>query len=366
METFPVFRPRILRAYISREFLKILTISLAAFLSIFLIVDFFERIDRLFSAGLGLSGFVIYLLLRAPFALSQVLSPAVLLAAMLTFGILSRTYETMAIRTSGLDILQLTRPVLLLAGLTAVAGLALNLYAVPWSQARLNTFWDTKVQKKPPRSLMALEHFWYKGDRAIYNIVLFKKDTQTLEGVRIYLFDPHFHLSQVVTAKQAQWQNGRWRLFQGTIQTFQEGKPKDWENFAEREFDLTEKPQDFSFLEKKISEMDVAELSRYVNRLERDGYKSTAYQVEIQSRFSLAVTPLILALLGTGLALNREKVYLPALAAVGLGMMFLYWLIFGLSVSMGQAGRWPIVLAVWGPHGLAGALSGVLLSRASR
>jgi lipopolysaccharide export system permease protein len=366
MEAFPVLRARILESYIGREFVKILIISLAAFLSIFLLVDFFERIDRLVSADLGLGGFASYTLLKAPFALSHVLAPAVLLGAMLTFGLLARSHETMAIRTSGLDILRLLRPVLLLAALMALAGLALNLYFVPWSQARLATFWETQVQKKPPRGLVALEHFWYKGDRAIYNIVLFRKDIQTLEGVRIYLFDPQFHLTAVVTAKQARWQGSSWRFFNGSIQTFDEGTPKAWENFDERDFTLTEKPQDFSSLEKKITEMDLTELRRYVDRLERDGYRATLYQVEIQSRFSLALTPIILAMLGLGLALRREKLYLPALVAMGLGLMFLYWLIFGLSVSLGQAGRWPILWSVWWPHGLFGLLAGALLTKASR
>lgn len=366
MEAFPVLRARILEAYIGREFLKILAITLTALLSIFLVVDFFERIDRLVGAGLGLGGLVLYLVLKAPFALSQVIPPAVLLGAMLTFGLLARSHETLAMRTSGLDILRLTRPVLLLAGVAAVAALALNLYMVPWTQARLNSFWETEVQKKPPRSLMALEHFWYKGDRAIYNIVLFKKDTQTLQGLRIYLFDPNFRLAEVISAKEARWQNGLWRLFHGSIQTFEEGKPKEWQNFEERDFELTERPQDFSFLEKKITEMDVAELLGYAQRLERDGYKSTAYRAEIQSRFSLAVTPLILAMLGLGLALSQERLYLPVLVAVGLCLLFVYWLIFGLSVSLGQAGRWPILLAVWSPHGLFGILSGALLLRAHR
>jgi lipopolysaccharide export system permease protein len=366
MDVLPFLRARILEHYIGREFLKLLVIALVAFLSIFLLVDFFERIDRLVTAGLGLDGLARYVLLKIPFALSQVLSPAVLLGAMLTLGLLARSHETMAMRTSGLDILRLIRPVIFLAAGTALVGMALNLYLVPWSQARLAMFWEVQVQKKPPRSLVALEHFWYKGDRAIYNIVLFRKDIQTLEGVRIYLFDHQFTLQQVVTAKQARWQGDSWRFYQGFIQTFEAGEPKAWESFAERDFKLTEKPQDFSLLEKKIGEMDLTELLKYVERLERDGYKSTLYQVEIYSRFSLAVTPIILAMLGLGLALSREELYLPAMVAVGLGLMFLYWLIFGLSISLGQAGRWPILISVWWPHGLFGALGIVLLSRASR
>jgi len=366
METLPLFRPRLLEGYVAREFLKIFFLSLAAFFFLYLVVDFFEKIDRLMRSDLGLGEMGRYLLLKAPMALEQVMSPALLLGAMLTFGIFNRTRETMAIRTSGLDIVLLTRPVLFLSALTAVFLLSLNLYLIPWSQGNLNLFWETQVQKKPHRSLINLEHFWYKGDRAIYNILLYRKDVKTLEGVKIYRFDDQFRLVQVVAARQALWQDGHWRLYQGIVQTFEPPGEDKAETFQELSLNLTEKPQDFGGLEKKIAEMDFGELLRFVARLERDGYKSTPYRLEVQNRFAMALAPLILAMLGMGLALRQQKIYLPAMVAMGLALMFVYWLLLGFCTSLGQAGRWPVLWAVWLPHLLLGTVALVVLRGADR
>jgi len=366
MEAVPLLRPRLLEHYVSREFVKIFLMSLTAFLSLYLVVDFFERIDQLVRANLGLAEMGRYLLLKAPMALEQVLAPAVFLAAMLTFGFLSRTRETMAIRTSGLDILRLTRPVLLLSFLAAAFLLTLHLYLIPWSQATLNLFWETQVQKKPPPSLINLEHFWYKGDRAIYNILLYRKDVQTLEGVKIFRFDDQFRLVQVVGARRAVWQNGRWRLYQGIVQNFDEPGDDRLESFQEMDLTITETPKDFGGLERKIPEMNVEELLRFVNRLERDGYKSTSYRLEVHNRFSMSLAPLVLATLGLGLALRREKVFIPGMVAVGLAVMFAYWLFLGFSTSLGQAGRWPIIWAAWLPHLFFGTAAVLLLRRATR
>jgi lipopolysaccharide export system permease protein len=366
MEAVPRLRPRLLENLVAREFLKIFFLSLTAFLTLYLVVDFFEKIDHLIRANLGLAEMGRYILLKAPIALEQVLSPAVLLGAMLTFGLLTRTRETMAIRTSGLDILQLTRPVLLLAVLAATFLLALHLYLIPWSQSTLNLFWETQVQKKPPRSLINPEHFWYKGDRAIYNILLYRKDLQTLEGVKIYRFDEQFRLIQVVAARRAVWQEGHWRLYQGIVQTFESPAEDQLESFQEMDLALTETPKDFGGLERKIAEMDVGELLRFVNRLERDGYKSTSYWLEVQNRFSMALVPLVLAILGLGLSLRREKIFIPGLVAVGLGVMFSYWLFLGFSTSLGQAGRWPIIWAAWLPHFFFATAAVLILRRATR
>jgi lipopolysaccharide export system permease protein len=366
MDTSRLLRASLLEKYVTREFLKLLGLSLTAFVSLFVIVDFFEKIDRLVRAQLGLGELVRYLVLKVPFAVGQVLPAAVMLGVMLTFGLMARRHETMAIRTSGLDILQLTRPIFLMAATVGVILMALNFYLIPWSQGRLTFFWQTRVENKPPPSLHNLEHFWYKGDQAIYNIVLFRKEAQTLEGVKIYLFNGQFRLVQIIAAARAQWQGSHWRFSQGLIQTFDPGGAESAEKFEQRDIVLTERPEDFRDLEKKVTEMDQSELYHYVQRLERDGYKATPYRVDLYSRFSLALTPLILIMLGLGLALRHEKVHIAAMVAGGLGLMFAYWLFSGFCLSFGQAGRWPVLLAVSCPHLALGALGGALLRQVTR
>jgi lipopolysaccharide export system permease protein len=361
-----LFRSPILENYVAREFLKLMSLSLVTFVSLFIIVDIFEKIDRLVRAQLGAAELLAYLVLKLPFAIGQVLPAAVLLGVMLTFGLMSRSHETMAIRTSGLDILSLMRPTVIYSGAVVLLLLALNLFLIPWSQSQLNFFWQTEVDKKPPRNLHTMEHFWYKGDQAIYNIVMFRKDIQTMEGVKIYLFDRQFHLVQVVAAARAQWQGDHWRFFQGYVQNFDATGTVSGEKFQERDLVLTEHPKDFAELEKKVTEMDVYELYRYVERLERDGYKSTPYLVDLYSRFSLAVTPLILVILGLGLALRHEQIHLTSMVAGGLGLMFGYWLFFGFCASFGQAGNLPPLLAVITPHLAFGALDFILLRQVTR
>jgi lipopolysaccharide export system permease protein len=366
MSSSRLFRSHILQNYVAREFLKLMGLSLVTFVSLFLIVDCFEKIDRLVRAQLGATEFLEYVLLKLPFAIGQVLPAAVLLGVMLTFGLMSRSHETMAIKTSGLDILSLIRPTIIYSGVVALLLLALNLYLIPWSQGQLDLFWQTQVDKKPPRNLHNLEHFWYKGDQAIYNIVMFRKDIQTLEGVKIYLFDRQFHLVQIIAAARAQWQEDHWRFFNGYVQFFDATGAVTGEKFRQRDLVLTEHPKDFADLEKKVTEMDVNELYRYTSRLDRDGYKSTPYRVDLYSRFSLSLTPLILVILGLGLALRHEQTHLTVMVAVGLGLIFGYWLFFGFCASFGHAGSIPPLLAVIAPHLAFGTVAVVLLRQVTR
>lgn len=361
-----LLRFSILERYVAREFVFFFLLTLLTMAAIYLIVDFFEKIDRLLRAQLNLSVMLSYFSFKMPLALGQVMPAAVLLAVMITFALLSRHNETIAIKTAGINVVGLLKPLLMLAGLFSGILLALNLYLIPWSTQRVNEIWETQVEKKPSRSLMNLERFWYKGDRTIFNILMFHKDTQALEGVKIYFFDQQFRITQIVAAARAQWTGKDWRFYQGLIQSFQPDGMLKGEVFQEQTIALTERPEDFSNLERKITEMDFSDLYLYAHRLERDGYDPTQYRVDLLGRISLSLTPLIVTLIGGGLILQREKSNIPAGIATGIGIVFVYWLILSFFLSMGQVGRLPAYAAAWLPNILFGLGGLFLLSRVSR
>jgi lipopolysaccharide export LptBFGC system permease protein LptF len=54
------------------------------------------------------------------------------------------------------------------------------------------------------------------------------------------------------------------------------------------------------------------------------------------------------------------------MVAVGLGLMFGYWLFYGFCASFGQAGSWPVFLAVSVPHLVFGGLAAALMRQVTR
>ena len=62
-----------------------------------------------------------------PVAASQVLPAAVILAVIITFGLLSRHNETIAIKCAGLNMARMLRPILLISLLLSLVLLILNL-----------------------------------------------------------------------------------------------------------------------------------------------------------------------------------------------------------------------------------------------
>ncbi|MBM4288675.1 MAG: LPS export ABC transporter permease LptG, partial [Deltaproteobacteria bacterium] len=339
--------PRLLFGYIAREFGRNFLLTLASFVSIYLLIDFFERIDRLLRAQMGLGTILEYFLAKLPVAASQVLPASIILGVIITFGLLSRHNETIAIRCAGLNLVRMLRPIILISLVLAVILLGMNLYLNPWLTQRANIIWETQVDKKPLRELIDLKWLWYKGDRAIFHIAEFRKDAQAMENVKIYIFDQQFHLTQFMAAQRAQWTGKHWQFFDGMVQTFLDDGQILGETFGRRTIIMTERPEDFVNLERKVTEMNGHDLYRHIQRLDRDGYDSRPYWVELQSRIAISLTPLIVTLIGGSLIFWQEKPNIPLAVVLGIGLVFIYWLMFSFFLSLGQIGRMPVLLAAW-------------------
>ncbi len=344
---------RILALYMAREFLKMFSFMVVAFVSIYSIFDFLEKANNFSEAGVPTSALVSFFILQIPEIVALMVPVAILMATVITLGLMSKRNEVVAVKSSGVSIFRFTLPIVLLAlALTLMVAL-LNETVLPKTKAKTNYIWDVMVEKRPGQ-LYHKEKFWYKGHNSIYRVGFYDVESQALADVVYYRFDKDFNLSMRVDARRARHLGGRWVFFSGLYQErLPEGGYTAY-SFEERAVDLPERPSDFVRLAKPSEEMSLGELSRFVAKIEAEGYDSRRYRVDMQSKLSFPFVSLIMALLGVPLALFKEGGRSLALAVVsGLACALIYWISFSYVRSIfGYAGILPPFLAAWLPNGL--------------
>lgn len=89
---------KILSRYFAREFTQNFVLGWGAFSTTYLIVEFFERINAFMYNHASLPMMAAYFLNKIPAILYQVSAPAILLAAIITLGHMSRHNEVMAMK----------------------------------------------------------------------------------------------------------------------------------------------------------------------------------------------------------------------------------------------------------------------------
>ena len=344
---------RVLALYITREYLKMVLALVVIFVATYTLFDFIEKVDNFHEADVPAALMVQFFAFQVPELIALLLPMAVLLGTILTLGLMARRNEITAIKASGVSLLRLSLPILMVATLMTLVTALINETVIPGAKSRTNYIWDVLVEKRPG-SLFHNEKFWYKGHSSIYHVGFFDTETNTLSDVVYYRFDDKFNLMMRVDARRARYLDGRWVFFSGLLQKRAKDGGYDAENFSERAIDLPEKPGDFTRLTKSSEEMNFAELHQYVQKVEDEGYDSRRYRVDLMAKISFPFVCLIMALVGIPLALFQQgKDALPLAVIVGVGIALVYWVSFSYVRSLfGYGGVLHPFLAAWLTNGV--------------
>jgi len=350
---------RVLQKYVVREYLKILGLSLSSLILIYVVVLFFQKMDLFIKHQAPVHLIFEYLLYKVPEVTFQWTLPyAVLLATLLTLGILSRHSEITAMKAGGVSLYRITFPLLLIAFLIAFCSFLANEYLVPLTNQRVRYLLSVEVRKEKPSSFFKNYKIWYRSDQRIYKVQLLDPEKRILQGLTLYQFDKRFRCIRRIDARNAKWVNGKWQLYEGAVRDFDEDGAMRLTPFREMELDLPENWEFFQAIERQSKEMSYTELRTYIQKIQSSGYDPTRYLVDLYSKLSYPLLNFIMVLIGIPFALKTGRSGGVALS-IGLSVMigFGYGVTFYIFLSFGKSGILSPLLSSWIPtflFGLAG------------
>ncbi len=359
--------PGLLDRYVSRKFLALLALVLAGLAAATLLVTFFESLDDALEHGKPLALLAGYVGLKLPEFLAFILPVAVLTAALLALGFLSRTNEATAMKASGVSAYRTALPVIVLAAAVGVLAFLVQERIVPASHARAQAVWNV-LHDLPPRSSSYLNRHWIlagSGDR-VYHYDLFEPGTSTLGRLSVFDIDA-----------------GRWALvrrtfaekatFEGNDLVYRDGWIRDFTATSGPPFVRTERGRVDAAGDKGVFDepwkeplqMTLGDLRRYAAEVRAMGFPAVRLRADAAQKIALPFVSLIMALLAVpfGFRMGRKG----TLVGVGLSVVIAmaYWGTFAVFRSLGGAGVLPPFLGAWGANILfgLGGLVGLLRLR---
>ena len=336
---------RILLRYFLKEFFKFFAICLLTITAILLVAEFFDKVDEFYAKKPQVYLVLQYLLLQAPKSLLWASPIASLLSILFTIGMASKWKETVAIKASGGSIKRLFSSFLLLGVIISVLVLILGETLAPMATRKASWVRNVKILKKTPRITYKEGVLWLKGlDGSLIRIRDFVEDENKVLKVSVFSFNPSFKLTKRLEADEAEWTDGMWELKNATIFDFDQNKTTRHKTMF---FTALEEPKIFQEERRKPEEMNFAELYAYYHRLERAGFRNLRYVVDLYGKLAYPLVNFVMIIFGIALALNSR--FGGGLRAAGLGLLVIlsYWLIFSLSISLGNTGAIPPPLAPW-------------------
>lgn len=354
----------LLTRYLVREFIRLFGLCLAGGTVLYLVIDLFDRINIFIRYGADVKWIVLFLAYKVPLMVYQIFPATMLLAVLLTLGLLTRNNEVLAMRTSGIPVSRIAYPFLGMALVVSLAAFLLNELVVSPAYQRSEYIRRILIEGQVPYSLKVRDRIWFRGEEGFYKIASFLPAQKEMQGVTWFTVARPFRLARRIDASKARWEGGQWVFYDVVERTFQSDGRIETKREAERKIDLAETPEDFQVLRTETDEMPFSKLLGYIRKIESEGYDSTPYRVELHKKVSFPVLNIITAFLGIPFALRLPRVGGLA-TAVGMSLIlgFGYWVLFAVTVSIGQAGLLPPFVAAWAANILFGAVGFYLLLR---
>lgn len=342
----------VINRYVAKQFLGLLVPILVAFVMLYVIIDLFDRLDILLKHDATLSAAARYFVFKIPLMLTQITPPAVITAALLTFGLLGRRNEIIAFRSGGVSLLQTAAPVLVLSLLISGAALIWNETVVPYASREFQYVNNIEIRKRALRGVLSERAIWYHGADGFYHIDYVDRTQQAVLDLTIYRLDPSFRLRSVVHVPRAQWQDGRWESIGAIEYPIGDGQVAGTP-VPSAALQIAESLDDFLEVQREPEELSFTALRARIDNLARKGIDASHYLVDLYLKLALPFASSVLAVVAVPIA-GRLRRHPSIAATVGLGTAvgFGYWVVLGLSTSLGQTGAMPPLLAAWAANGI--------------
>ena len=367
--TFARVFPRlgILDRYVAAMYARVFALCAFGLLGLFYVSTFIDRSDKVFKGQATwemMGAFFWYML---PQYIYFVLPMSVLLASLVTIGVLTKNSELIIMKACGISLYRVAVPMVGAALLAGSTLFALEQTTLGPSNRKADAI-RTVMNGGSPQSLDILSRQWVAGSRGdIYNYNYFDPTTNQLMGVSIYQFsDGMRSLVRRSYAERAKYAGSRaepnaWRAEQSWTREFTpSGDTRRFSAQAQADLAL-EPPSYFGTREPQPEFMSYSQLRDYIGQLRTSGFDVVAQQVALERKMSFPFVTLIMTLIAVPFAVTTGR--RGAMYGIGVGIVIAisYWVAFSVFAALGTGGVVAPVLAAWAPNLLFGAGAAYLL-----
>ena len=345
--------PTLIDDYVLRDFFLYLGMILSTFLVLVLVFTLFELLGDIMRNQVSAMVVAEYLLNVTPYLLYNVAPLVMLLAVLVTFGLMQRSNEITAIKATGVSIYRIVTPVIVAAALVAGGLFLADQFYLPHTNKRQEAL-HNEIKGKPAQTYLHADRKWIFGERNdIYYYQFFDPDRDTFGNVTVFQLDPaNFTISRRIHADTAHWADNldRWIYERGWERSLKVSAIENYHPFEVATFpEFPENPAYFKKEVKQYTEMNYEELRSYIRDLQQSGFDVVRLRVQLNKKVSYPLITLIMAVLAVPFSLSTAKRGAITGVAVAVGIALFYTVVSRLFEAMGDLSQLPPAIAAWSP-----------------
>ena len=362
------FKPlTILDRYIIKKFLGTYIFSIVLIISIAVVFDINEKMDKFINNDAPLQAIVMdYYMNFIPY-FANLFSPLFVFIAVIFFtSKLAENSEIIAMFSTGMSFKRMLRPYMVSAGIIAVVTYCLGAYVIPQgSETRLD--FEDKYYK--PRKANTARNIQLEIDSGVIAYIdRFEDYSKT--GYRFSL--DQFKGKQLVshlTARSIVYDTTavhKWVLKDYMLRQM-DGMRESISKGARMDTVLQMEPADFLIMKHQQEMMTSPELRHYIARQRQRGFANVKeFELEYHKRIATSFASFILTLIGVSLSSRKSKGGMGLHLGIGLALSFSYIMFQTIASTFAVNGNMPPMIAIWIPNILYAFIAFFLYKRAPK
>jgi lipopolysaccharide export system permease protein len=309
-----------------------------------------------------------------PIIFTQVAPISCLLASLYTFARMNKENEIIAMRSSGLSIMRISRVVIVFGLLISLAVFWVNDKMVPRAmliskQMQEQMENDSDKVAKNRNSAEVINDFTVYGlHNRLFYINKFYPVQKTMTGITVLEHNEKQNLTKKTVASKGVYKGGLWRFYQTISDTYDKnGHAVEEHIYREEEvMPITETPEDFLNQRQHPDYMNIAQLEEYIWRLSKSGATTVirSLTIDLYQRYTAPFTSFMIVLLSIPFALKMQK-RATGFSSLGLALVvgFLYYILNAISIALGKASILPPFICASLTHSAAFVYSLYLIKK---
>ncbi len=311
---------------------------MVGFISIYVLIDFFEKIDNFSEQGKPMSLVIQFFLLNIPFVLDLVSPVCILLAGVVTLGLLNSSNELIALKAGGIPLKTIIKPIFAGGLICSLFFLGMSQFVLPKTVYKTNKIWNQDVKGQVSLGIYRNGRYYYKGQDGFYSFARPLPKEYKFHYFSYATWNKDFQLTSLIAARGAAWAKNEWKMFKGQEQVDSGNRNFQTEVYDEKVFGFPEQPESFFIPEFRSKEFSLIGLYRNAKKanVREDVIKAWT---EFYSRISYTLLGLPLMMLGLPLLLMVYRKWgrdLSLAIPASCGLAFVCWGVWGTLQSLAK------------------------------
>ncbi len=328
---------------------------------VFYIINILELIDNIIENKVPFIYVLKYDLYVTPEIITIILPISVLTAVLLTFSLMSKNNEVIAVQVSGISLLRLALPAVFLGLFLSLGAYFIQENILPEANKKSGQTLDV-IHKRKSFTDYELAKNWLLGkDNRIYFYNFYNRAKKSFINFNVLYLDPDFSIRRRISARTASWHGDRELLLaDGFEREFEEKFPKNFSTFAARRLTISENRNFFTQRVKFSSTMNSKELRSYIEFLKKTRSDPLRYEAQLYYNYAFPFSSLVMVFIAIPFSFlmgNRGALFGIGIAV---GISMIYWGTLGIFSSMGTMAVLSPLFSAFAPLLLFTAISSVL------